>query len=239
MARGGRARSECARYCLGVVLTGSGLRVGGTRLFVASVVSLFAAAAAALAAGGPGEKVRFNAADQAAARAVVIRRADLSAGVWAGGSKKPKLAPVICANYKPKSSDLVLTGAAESDWTGSGRIVGSDADILQTARMVRLDWQRSVTPAGVACTVTHAGATNVTVARVAFPRMAPYTSDFRASYGVNANGTVVREVFELAAVGTGRTEISVGEIMLAPAPLSALHADLVGLARIMLGRMSA
>ena len=62
-----------------------------------SMASMTAAAAVALggatvvSAGDGKEQIRLNAADQAAARAVLIRRADLGSGGWQGGRVKPDL----------------------------------------------------------------------------------------------------------------------------------------------------
>src|SRR6266480_2918024 len=113
--------------------------------------SLSAAAGVALAAATAGlagdgkEQIRFNAVDQAAARAVLIRRADLGSSGWQGGPVKPDLSTgPTCPNYHPKVSDLVVTGAAESIFHRSVFQLGNIVEILQTRRMVRLDWQRTV-----------------------------------------------------------------------------------------------
>ena len=51
---------------------------------------LFATTAAALADNGNRQKLRFNAAEQAAARAAVLRSSDLGLGAdWKGDAKKP------------------------------------------------------------------------------------------------------------------------------------------------------
>jgi hypothetical protein len=82
-------------------------------VFVLAAVALALLTATAVPAGDGKEQIKFNAADQAAARAVVIRRADLGSTGWAGGPTKPDLSSgPTCANYHPKVSDLVLTGAA-------------------------------------------------------------------------------------------------------------------------------
>src|SRR5436305_11181987 len=109
--------------------------------FLALVVGVTAAVALA---GGGREQIRYNAADQAAARATVLRRSDLlpSTG-WTGGRTKPDLSPPpSCPNYHPKQSDLVLTGAAQSNFRRGPLVIGNEVQILKTRRMVRLDWQR-------------------------------------------------------------------------------------------------
>src|SRR5438034_5394370 len=107
-------------------------------------------AGAALAERGR-EQIRFNAADQAAARATVLRRSDLNpSSGWTGGRVKPDLSPgPICRNYNPKQSDLVLTGAAQSSYRRGPVVIANEVQVMKTRRMVRLDWQREVLAPGV------------------------------------------------------------------------------------------
>src|SRR5205085_12375405 len=101
-------------------------------------------------AGDGKEQIKFNPADQVAARAVVIRRADLGTSGWVGGRVKPDLsAGPSCPNYHPKVSDLVLTGSARTNFRRSGFEFDSQAGVLKTRRMVALDWRRSVLAPGV------------------------------------------------------------------------------------------
>jgi hypothetical protein len=91
----------------------SGMRRG---LLPLVVLLAGAIAGSALAAVADREQHRFNAADQAAARSAVVVRSDLGSTGWTGGAKKPDLSPPKpCPNWDPKQSDLVLTGAAETD----------------------------------------------------------------------------------------------------------------------------
>src|SRR4051794_3747131 len=122
--------------------------MAGQRAARRAGVLLLAATAAALvfvvtAMAAENYRFRFNATDQAAARASVLRRADLGDTVlWQGGLTKPDLsAPPACMRGL-KLSDLVVTGAAESSYTGSGIWFDSQVEILRTPRMVSLDWQR-------------------------------------------------------------------------------------------------
>src|SRR5262249_53886182 len=161
------------------------------------------------------------------------------AGGWAGRSIMPDHSAPTCPGFHPKQSDLVVTGSAETVWSRPGLMVVSVADILKTARMVKLDWQRSGTKAAIACSLTKGGAGNVSATRVAFPGIAPIAADYRVFYEVTANGQTVRLVAELAAVGRGRSELSLGEFAPASTPLGALHADVVRLTRLMLGRARA
>ena len=183
---------------------------GGT----AAAAALLALVASASAAGPEKPKVALNAADQAAARAVVLRRGDLGAG-WSGGRTKPDLSGApACANYHPKASDLVITGAASSEFRQTGIAFGNEVEVLRTARMVSLDWHRSIVPAAVPClrqTLTKGlggRAKVISFGRTPFPQVATYTAAFRGVVAVSALGRTVRVLLDIVLVGRGRTEIS-------------------------------
>ena len=184
-----------------------------TSVLLAIAVALLTAAAAA--GGGPGlEQVHLTAADQAAARATVLKRADLGPG-WTGGAKKPAgPSNPDCGGWQPKQSDLVITGDAETDFTQPGLEIDSEAQVLRTARMVALDWQRSVTPPQVVPCLKRLAAQGApasekvaSVRRIAFPRVARYTAAFRVAIDVTASGSAVRVFLDIVLVGAGRTEI--------------------------------
>jgi hypothetical protein len=184
---------------------------------VAAIACLFVTTPVALADNGNRQKIRFNAADQAAARAAVLRRSDLGSGAdWKGGAKKPDLTKTdSCPNYDPKQSDLVLTGIAETQFTQGTLAFDSEVQVLETPRMVQLDWRRSVLAPGVLpclrTTTTKglpAGATVVSIRRLAFPRVAPYTAAFRLIIDVHAPSATLRLFVDLVLFGKGRTESS-------------------------------
>jgi hypothetical protein len=218
------------------------------RVTIASVVTL-ALATAGLAVAGDGNKqqIRFNAADQSAARAVVLRKSDLgSASDWKGGARKPDLsAAPSCPNYNPKQSDLVLTGIAETQFSQGTIVFNSQVQVLATPRMVRLDWQRSVLATGVlSClrsTTSKAsptGATVVSIRKLTFPHVAQYTAAFRLVIDVRSSSGTVPLLVDLALVGRGRTEV----VLTTTAPYAArgpVKAAEVRLARILVGRIRA
>ncbi len=166
-------------------------------------------------AADPGkQKIELNAADQAAARAVVLRRSDLGAG-WTGGRIKPDLtSQVSCASYHPKVSDLVVTGAAESQFRGTGLVLANEVEIFRTAAMVDRDWRRSIVPAAVPClrrTLTKGLGTQAKVlsfGRIPFPKAGTHSAAFRGIVVVSALGQTVRVLLDIVLVGRGRTEIS-------------------------------
>ena len=213
-----------------------------------ALVALVAAAAADPASPPPSkEQVHFTAADQAAARRAVLRLADLGSSGWQGGRVKPNVGSgLVCSSgYAPKQSDLVLTGAAESAWHRTGLQVRSVAQVLKTRAMVARDWARTVTdPRAVACLrgVVTKGLTAserlVSFRRLPFPRIAEFTTAYRAIVEVSAGGARARVLVDLVLVGRSRTELTL--IVAAPAAAGASIAAADGrLARALAARVSA
>ena len=215
----------------------------GWRMRLVFILWIGALATAPLVAAGDGkEQIRLNPADQAAARAVVMRRADLGSSGWQGGRVKPDLSSdVTCPNFHPKVSDLVVTGAAESLFHRSVFQFGNIVEILQTRRMVRLDWQRSVlAPAAIRClrqTIAKGLGSNaklISFGKVPFPHLSAYSARFRAVVSVQAFGREARLVFVLH----GRTEITLN--VAGPASAKrALSAAETRLARVLVSRARA
>jgi len=163
------------------------------------------------------EQIHLTAAGQKAARAAILTRADVGAAPgWVSKPRKPDLSGnIACANFHPKQSDLVLNGAAEVEWSRPGLDIDSEAQVLQTPAMVKLDWQRTVlSPAVEPClrsifqkqsTVT---AKFVSLSRFAFPAVGTYTRAYRALIDYTQNSQTVRVAVDLVLVGTGHTEIT-------------------------------
>ena len=216
-------------------------------LAVVAFLALSAAGTAEPASPPPSkEQVRFTAADQAAARAAVVRLTDLGSSGWQGGRVKPDVGSgLTCHGYSPKQSDLVLTGAAESAWHRPGLQVRSVAQVLKTRAMVARDWARTVTdPRAVAClrgAVTK-GLTSserlVSFRRLPFPRLAPFATAYRAIVEVSAGGVSARVLVDLVLVGRSRTELTL--LLAAPASAGAsIAAADVRRARRLLARVRA
>src|SRR6185437_2234924 len=125
------------------------------RLVMAGMGVVACLVAAAGAAAGK-EQVQLTPADQALARTIVLRLADLggSSHGWSGGIRKKAApdTPLKCAGFDPKQGDLVLTGKAESDFANTGLQFDSEVELLRTEQMVKLDWSRSIAaPSLVPC----------------------------------------------------------------------------------------
>jgi hypothetical protein len=187
------------------------------RIWFSLGAAALALATAALATAGDGkEQIKFNRADQAAARAVVMRSADLGSSGWEGGAVKPDLTSTLnCPNFHPKVSDLVITGAAEANFRRDGFVFGNLVVVLQTRRMVALDWRRSfLTPGAIAClrrTMSSALGSNaklVSFAKMPFPRLTSRTAVYRAVISVQASGRSVKVLTDIGFVAKIRTEIT-------------------------------
>lgn len=192
---------------------------------------------------------RFTTADQAAAKAVVLKAGDLAAEMKGGLEKNAKaLSGGDCPGlWEPKQSDLVITGVAKSEFTGAGVRISSAVQIYETARMAQLDWERTVVhPAVVPCyrkTVVAADTPNfhvVSVKRTPFPRIGRAATRLRVIADITSKGSgePVRFVMDEIAFGRGRTGIA----MTLWAPYTdrvTADAAEVRLAKILVGRIRA
>ena len=214
----------------------------GRRIGVWSLAAVVVALAVSAAAWADNYTYRLNAADQAVARATVLRRGDLGKAPWKGGPVKPDTSAVTCANYHPKLADLVVTGDAESDFKdGDVLVFDSQVSILQTAQMVRLDWHRSIeTPGALSCLRSHVasavGGRLISAQRLAFPHVATFTAAFRVVFDVITSGETIRYFVDAVALAKDRTEIT----LTTTAPFGArgpVDAAEVRLARLLASRI--
>jgi len=191
------------------------------------------------------EKIARTAAANAQARAEVLRRADLGTG-WSGGFRKPVLnAPQPCS-YRPKQSDLVIVGAAETTWAKPAYEIESEAQVLRTAAMVGRDWRRTVlAPQVLPCLrqafqkLLGSHGKVLSIGRVAFPRLTSHTRAWRllAEVKDGTGGTVPFES-DFVALAAGRNEVSL-TLSASGASRASLRADTLRLARVLAHRMHA
>src|SRR5436190_15583137 len=179
-----------------------------------AVVALMVATAV-LAADPTKEKIARTRAGNAEAAKLVLKKRDLP-DLWSGGSVKPDLSSgPTCPKYKPKQSDLVVIGAAETDWTSGANNLFSQTQVLRTPKMVSLDWKRTVADRRVlpclrASFAKHAakmGEKLVSLRWIAVPRLAAYTKAYRLRLTVVSQPAVVIAVDALL-FGSGRDEVS-------------------------------
>jgi hypothetical protein len=211
----------------------------------ARLLGMSAAAALALvlvqaALAADKQPIRFNAPDQAAAKAVTVKAADLGAG-WKGGVKKPDLTPDdTCVT---KVSDLVVTGAAKSEFTAPAVVITSESQVLLSPALVGADWRRSIGNAAfMSCTRREVMKTDdakvVSFKKVAFPQLTQYAARYRMVADFGKAGSSVRGLVDIIALGQDRTEIS---LVVTTRYADRAAADLVEkqLAKILVSRIAA
>lgn len=214
--------------------------------------ALLAAASVALALAGVAAadawQIRRTPAGNAAARAAVVKRGDLgTTAQWKGGARKPNLSSdPDCGTWHPKQSDLVVVGAAESQWKTPGVEVDSSATVLKTPRMVALDWRRTaIAPQVIPCMrsalakALGSSGRVVSVGRVPVPKLGTFTMLVRAVLDVPAAGGAHAKVLvDSLLVGRGSTELTL--TMTAPyAARAAIKAAELRLARVLASRVRA
>jgi hypothetical protein len=206
----------------------------------ATAVVALAVAGAVFAANPSKEKIALTGAGNARAKAEVLLRSDFGTG-WSGGFKKPDLTSTLPCSYHPKQTDNVLIGAAETRWDKPTTVeIDSEAQVLRTPAMVRRDWQRSVVAPQILPCLRQAlqkslGSKLVSVRRVAFHRVAPYTRAFRFLAKLKTGSGTVSVESDFLAMGSGRSEISLTLTAFGVSGVS-LRAEELRLARVLARR---
>ena len=181
---------------------------------MAGAKPLLAAAILTLPANAP--PFEPTAADQAAARATLLKASDLGTS-WTGGVKPAgKPSPPSCPGFAPKESDLTVTGHALSTFQKDGVDVESDVEVLQTSAFVRTDFSRTIRPPlarclGLTFEQQSGGGTTVKVVsstRVSFPTVAPLTAAYRVVADVATSAGRARLLVDFVFIGKNRTEIT-------------------------------
>jgi len=175
-----------------------------------------AVVALAVATGAQANKVQISKADQAKAVASLVAIGDLPVALkWTAGklSTSPTSSSFKCKGYNPKSSDLVTTGRATRTFDGTGVHLESEAQLLQTAKMVQDDYNRTFVPALAPCLSDALGKAVkglkvLRVGQITFPKDAPLTAAYRVLYTTPSHGKNVEAALDLIALGNGREEIS-------------------------------
>jgi hypothetical protein len=161
------------------------------RLLPVALVGLLVTSAAL--AAEPQKKIRP--ADQARARAMLLKQSDVGLGfrVLPKSSSGPTTPfGLDCAALD--EGDLTVTGGAESPTFSSGlHTISSAAQIYISAADARASWRRGTNAAGFACLkkvfrrlAQEGGVRFVSFRRVPFPAVAPQTAGYR--WQILANG---------------------------------------------------
>jgi hypothetical protein len=172
------------------------------------LVALVATTAAFAGRGDPRE--RFNPADQARAKAMLLRPADFSVAYTArpgssGGGD------FYCAALD--ESDLTLTGKARSpSYTTTGEYVSSSSDVYASRSDATASWKRGTSSAGQQCLraglraeLQGTAVKLVSLKRLPFPRRGERSAAYRAV----AIAQGIRVYLDVVAMQVSRAEASV------------------------------
>ena len=184
-------------------------------------------------------KRKIRQADQARAKAMLLRTSDLGPGYTSGSSGGS--AHLNCAPLD--ESDLTVTGEAESPtWIGGLTIIVSYANVYTSVSDANASWRRSTSTAGRRCVATEFqrlagpnGGRLVSLKELSFPQVAPRTVVYRLVFELRAQGSGSRLTVDLVALSRTRAQayFLVGSVVSAPAKAEELR-----LARIVAGRMA-
>ena len=187
---------------------------------------------AARAANPHDPQKRFTAADQAYARTLVLKRADLPGAGWKGTKSTDDTS--TCKSFNPDESKLVETGKQESlEFTRGGAFVTSLAAIFRTKQDAVMGWNLEVKPKILDCLAeslaqTSTGSSTVRIAsrgRLAFPHLAPRTAAFYVRLAFNVQGIRFGADLHFVCLGSGRANLAL--MTLSPGkPLTPLPAGL-------------
>jgi hypothetical protein len=175
-----------------------------------------AAPAAASVASHRDPKKRFTPADQAKAKSIVLKPADVGAGWKRRTISNNGNDDLNCPGFDPDLSDLVETGEATSPlfYRTDGSSLFSGATVYPNERTAVTAWSRVVKPALVKCLAAKLEREStplVTLKTIrsgslAFPHVAPRTAAFRLGVEVSGPGVKVNVYSDLVAIGRGRVE---------------------------------
>ena len=183
--------------------------VAAKPLLAAALIGLVSTSTA-LAAIVDAPTVRITPADQAKARAALLRTTDFGAG-WGGGPiKTSQLSPPNCPGFDPKESDLVVTGHADARYRTTGIELDQDVQVMKDAAAVQTDFARSISPKLAKCLAYQLGklknVVGVHVERLPFPPTGDVSAAYRAEIDLQTpkgRGTLLSDyVF----FGQGRVE---------------------------------
>jgi hypothetical protein len=206
----------------------------GLTLF--GVVLALVSTGGALAARGDPQK-RITPADQARAKSMLLRRADLSAGFT---STSPGNEPVPYCKALDESDPTLTCEAESADFAqpATATVVSSAAQVYRSLRDANTSWRRGTSVAGVRCVeqtlrreLLKGGIRDVQLTRQAFPRVAQRSVAFRV-VGV-AQGIPV--FFDVVLVQQSRAHVS---LLFGAALQPVLKAEQVRLARLVGTRMA-
>jgi hypothetical protein len=213
------------------------------RLALVCALLLLPAAAAVAAHRAPQRPI--TSADQAEARSMLLRAADLTADFRPETRSESENGPACAALDE---SDLTVTGDADSpDFTrqNAGYVtVGSSAQIYRSIADAGASWRRGTSAGALRCVADYfkrlAKADGselrfVSVRKLAFPRVAPLTARFQVLFRATARGQSVPIYFDVVVLQQGRAQAS---LMFGSAGAPVPQRDRAALAGVIAQRMA-
>jgi hypothetical protein len=178
------------------------------RAFALLLVLALTAAGAAVAGKGDPQK-RITPADQARAKAMLLRKSDVGAGFRVGPALGGS-SDLYCKALD--ESDLTLTGEAQSPtFQGGVETVSSLSRVYRSLRDSSASWRRGTSRAGERCVraefggaLVAAGGTLESFGRVDFPDLAERTSAYRLV--VSSQG--LRAYLDVVGLKQGRAQVA-------------------------------
>src|SRR5262249_8243566 len=172
-------------------------------------------AGAALAANPHDPQKHFTSADQAWARRLLVKRADLPGVGWKSQRSPSDNRP--CNSVNPDESKLVETGEQEApEFTRVGGFVSSTAGIFRTAGDAQTSWNLEVKPKILDCIAeglnqgSTGGATIRIVKRgtLGYPHLAPRTAAFFVRLAFDVQGIKLDADLRVVCLGRGRANVA-------------------------------
>lgn len=161
------------------------------------------------------DKIALNVADQTTAHAIVVKAADLGSG-WHGGARKPELSSprLDCASLRQHEPVLVITGAAESEFSNELVGLSSEAEVVRDASTLAADFRFGRQSGLLACVravapkVYGKKAKLLSIVRIRVPRITPFTAGFRMVLSLPYGGGWVSLEVDRFLLGKGRTALT-------------------------------
>jgi hypothetical protein len=200
---------------------------------------LFVAGTAAATHQDP--KQKLTKVDTARARAMLVKKTDLSAGfvVRPGSGEDPH----IDCPAAVSESDLTLTGEADGLVFALGVVfVESAAQVYETVSDANASWRRGTSTAGTTCVsallsreFAKQGIRLMSLRKITFPHVAPRTASIRIKASAASAQGPVPIYIDLVALMHSRAHatVLVGSALVAPP-----RAEELRLARLVAGRMA-
>jgi hypothetical protein len=208
-------------------------------LFAFAVLALVTAGSAVADHLDP--KKRITPADQARARAMLLKRTDLPAGFR--GTPTGVGEPHIDCAPSVGEADLTLTGEAEGLQFVLGPVsVNSASQIYESAADAAASWRRGTSAAGTKCLTdllrrefTRQGIRFVSFRKVAFPRVSERTVAYRVTLSVQTPQGAAPLYADVVVLSRSR---ALAQVFVASAFVAPRRAEELRLARLVAGRMA-